>query len=583
MALLEIPNIAKFEEFCKLLKIKHKTERRLIDFHPDNWFPSQRIFNRLWLETEDKGEFLWFLVLKSRQEGISSYSEARLFHATVTHMNTNSVILADTKARSEYIYQMCRTMYDYLPPELRPATRYSTRHEIIFDTKDGKGLKSAIYVATALDQFVGQAMTIFNLHVSEASSFPYLSDVFAIIIPSIPQTKESIVIVESTARGAGQEFHNEWLIAKSGRSIFKPIFIPWFIMPDYTLENHPEYELFRPMSPDGTPSYTKKERELKKIAKKEFDVDLTDGQIAWMRFMIEKTYRGDEDSFLENFPATDSEAFVVAGNTAFSKKILKEMYLQRKPPKRKAEAVYEKGEYNIRSTIVTRDEGRLWIWHEPEAGKIYRIGVDPSGGVGRDYCAMEVIDEIDRKQVAEFQGYIDPIETAYYAIAVAQYYNNAKLAIEINYGLGTQVEARRYYWNFYRHKYLDRITDKPTEKIGWLSTYPFKKELIQYGQHVIQNRVYKIYSERLLSELLTFIQRPGLELASAAPGTHDDLVMSFLIAIYTSYQDRDYLGYGVGSTAGEASVLMSLRSHGVDMSSVDMYTEQKGEDDVMCY
>ena len=567
-------DIFDFESFASLLKIRHKTQRKLIDFRPENWYPPQRMLHQAWKDVAASKGLLWFLILKGRQKGVSTFVEARLFHSTITHQNTNSLILADKQSRAEYIYQMCRTMYDFLPTDIKPETKYSSKKELVFDTKDGKGLKSAIYVSTALDQFIGQAMTIHCLHCSEVSSFPYLHDVLTTLIPAVPQTPESIVVLESTAKGAGAEFHQEWLQAKAGQSIFRPIFIPWYLMTEYCLdEDSPLFEQFAPYG-----RYTKYERTLIKMAKKEFDIDILDSQLAWRRFMIEKSYRGDEDSFNQEMPATPDESFVVAGDTAFSRKRLKEAYEHREPPKRKAEIVISaRLEYELKGHIETKENGRLWFWKEPIANHIYRIGIDPATGQeGRDYTAMVVIDEVEKEQVAEFQGWIDVFQAAHYGVILAQFYNNAKLVIEINFGLGCQVEARRYYWNFYRHKYLDRITDKPTEKVGFLSTPSFKKELIQYADHAINEGIHRIYSERLLSELLTFIQRPGMELASAAAGTHDDIVMAWLIAIYTSYQDKDYLGYSSETSISEAEMLTALSAHGVDISEPHRYTEFGG-------
>jgi ribosomal protein S18 acetylase RimI-like enzyme len=567
-------NIKNFENYSRFLKVKHKIEKTLFKFTPDRWYPAQKLFHRIIEDSFERQKLPWFLVLKARQEGISTYSEARIFHLAVTNSNSNAIVLADNNERAQYIFDMCKTFYDYLPQILKPEVKYSTKKELVFDTKEGTGIKSSIRIATSFDPFVGQSMCLNAVHTSEAASFPYLNQVFTTLIPAVPHSVENtLIIIESTAKGAGMEFHQEWQLAKKCKSIFQAVFIPWFLLSEYTLnEKLPEYELFKPLQ------LTPIEQGIKRSAERDYNIEITPGQFAWRRFMIEKAYRGDEDGFAQEFPSTDEEAFIVTGNTAFNKKRLKETYNNRTPPKFKAKIEYVLLDYEIRGKIIEQENGELWIWKEPRRGKIYRIGVDPaSGQEGRDWTAMQVIDEIEKEQVAEFQGYVDPIRTAHLTLALAQFYNNAKVVIEINYGLGCQVEAKRYYWNFYRHKYLDRITDKPTEKVGFDSTYTFKKELIGYGQYVFDEGLYKIHSERLIEELLTFVQKPGMALASAAPGCHDDLVMSFLIAIYTAYQDRDYLGAPEGNT--EADILMSLRSHGVEVEDPFSYTSHEKDKD----
>ena len=255
----------------------------------------------------------------------STFTTARIFHGTATQRNTNSLILADKKDRAEYIFEMCKTFYDHLPEVLKPVRKYSNKKELVFDTRDGHGLKSGIYIATALDQFTGQGMTLHNVHVSEASSFPYLGLVFTTLLPAIPPTSDTMVIVETTAKGAGTEFHEEWQKAKSGQSVFVPVFFPWFIHPEYR-KKPPEEELRR-----GRLVLTDEEKKLVK----QFHLD--DEQIYWRRYMIEQVYRGDEESFAQEFPATDEEAFIVAGNCYFDKARLKEALVNCTDPRKHLE------------------------------------------------------------------------------------------------------------------------------------------------------------------------------------------------------------------------------------------------------
>jgi len=519
-----IPDFRRFEVYAQFLKVRHKTQRRLISFHPRNWYPAQRAFHRLVEERKGRGLPMWFLLLKARQEGISTYSEARIFHATATQRNTNSLILADKRDRAEYIFEMCKTFYDHLPEVLKPVRKYSNKKELVFDTRDGHGLKSGIYIATALDQFTGQGMTLHNVHISEASSFPYLGLVFTTLLPAVPPTSDTIVIVETTAKGAGTEFHEEWQKAKSGQSAFVPVFFPWFIHPEYR-KRSPEEELRR-----GRLVLTEEERKLVK----QFHLD--DDQIYWRRYMIEQVYRGDEESFAQEFPATDEEAFIVAGNCYFDKARLKEALVNCTDPKKQLE-VDLRSPYDLVYRLREHDRGRLWVWHEPQKGHRYRMGVDVAEGKGQDYSAIEVFDETTMEQVAEWMdNTVDPISFARIVVAIAKWYSNATVAIEINGpGLATQNEAKRFYYNFYFHQYIDRFTNRRTDKLGWLTTPTFKRYLLSYMEHVIDHGVWKLNSSRLVGQLMTYIHSG--DLAEAAPGCFDDLVMACMIALYTAYQD----------------------------------------------
>jgi len=524
---MRIPDFRRFEVYAQFLKVRHKTERRLISFHPRNWYPTQKALHQLFEERRARGLPIWFLILKARQEGVSTYSEARIFHATATQRNTNSLILADKRERAEYIFEMCKTFYDHLPEVLKPTRKYSNKKELVFDNKEGRGLKSGIYIATALDQFAGMGMTLHNVHISEASAFPYLGLLLTTLLPAIPPTSDTMVIVETTAKGAGTEFHEEWQKAKAGQSVFVPVFFPWFIHPEYRMKP-PEKELRR-----GKLILTEEEKRLKE----RFHLD--DEQIYWRRYMIKQVHREDEESFTQEYPATDEEAFIVAGNCYFDKARLKEALINCRDPVKQLEVdAALRGPYDLVYRLREHDRGRLWVWHEPQKGHRYRLGVDVAEGKGQDYSAIEVFDETTMEQVAEWMdNTVDPISFARTIVAIAKWYNEATVAIEINGpGLATQNEAKRFYYNFYFHQYIDRFTNRRTDKLGWLTTPTFKRYLLSYMEHVIDHGVWKFNSSRLVGQLMTFIHSSA-DLAEAAPGCFDDLVMAAMIALYTAYQD----------------------------------------------
>ena len=62
------------------------------------------------------------------------------------------------------------------------------------------------------------------------------------------------------------------------------------------------------------------------------------------------------------------------------------------------------------------------------------------------------------------------------------------------------------------------MTNKITDRIGFWSTWQYKKETIGYAHFAINEGLYKINSSRLSSELNTFVSQGGEQLAAAAPG-----------------------------------------------------------------
>ena len=62
---------------------------------------------------------------------------------------------------------MSKLMYNELPDEIKPEKKASNAKELVFDNKDGTGLKSKIKCMTAGGEGVGRSDTINNLHLSE--------------------------------------------------------------------------------------------------------------------------------------------------------------------------------------------------------------------------------------------------------------------------------------------------------------------------------------------------------------------------------------------------------------------------------
>ena len=75
-----------------------------------------------------------FVILKARQFGISTYTEARLFWKTMFNMATNSFIMADSTSSANNIFQMTKRFYDLLPEGMiKPDLKKSNEQAIVFD------------------------------------------------------------------------------------------------------------------------------------------------------------------------------------------------------------------------------------------------------------------------------------------------------------------------------------------------------------------------------------------------------------------------------------------------------------------
>jgi hypothetical protein len=110
------------------------------------------------------------------------------------------------------------------------------------------------------------------------------------------------VILESTANGIGNYFHQLWQKAEAGQSDFIPIFVPWFWQDEYTRDAPDEFQM------------NHVELHLHET------YGLTKEQLMWRRLkIIDLSVNGEngEKSFAQEYPCNANEAFQVTGENSF--------------------------------------------------------------------------------------------------------------------------------------------------------------------------------------------------------------------------------------------------------------------------
>jgi len=226
------------------------------------------------------------LVLKGRQQGISTYTEGRLYWRTTLNGGKTAFILTHEDKATTNIFGMAKNYHDNLPPALRPHTGASNANELVFDR-----LKSRYAVGTARTTGTGRSFTVHYFHGSEAAFWLNAKDHLAGLGQTVPDLPGTEIIIESTANGIGNMFHTMTMQAMRGEGDYRLIFVPWYWQPEYTRE-----------VPEGW-SMTEEELEYKAI------YDLTDGQMVWRRAKVETDFQGDSGLFDQEYPASIALAF----------------------------------------------------------------------------------------------------------------------------------------------------------------------------------------------------------------------------------------------------------------------------------
>ena len=113
-----------------------------------------------------------FLILKARQEGVSTFMQALFFSLTATQANRQMWVIAHDRESSGNLFGMSEIFLDYLPETITPMVRYRDKKRIDFQNpdnekrRDNPGLRSKIFVSNAKDVRAGRSTTIHYLHIS---------------------------------------------------------------------------------------------------------------------------------------------------------------------------------------------------------------------------------------------------------------------------------------------------------------------------------------------------------------------------------------------------------------------------------
>ena len=479
-----------------------------------------------------------YIILKARQMGISTFVEGLIFHDTSTRENKNALIVAHEESASMNLFQMSKHYYENIPELIRPMKKYSNGKVLAFENPEtdetkkaeNPGLRSKISIATAGAGEVGRSATIHSLHVSELAFFPDAKKTMLGLMQSVPEEPNTLVVLESTANGVGDFFHEMWQKAEKGENEFTPIFLPWFVDETYTRKFRTQAE--KQQFLDEINAVTK-DANGNSVHTYEYDLmhkhGLTLEQLNWRRHAIANKCQGDEYLFMQEYPSTPEEAFISSGRPKFNISALKKYQTITKEPRRG----YLQYDSSNSLVFVDDEKGYISIWEEPHPDNFYCIGADVAEGLAiGDYSCATVGDTSTFDVVAMWHGKTDADLFGIELIKLAKYYNNAYLGVENNnHGLTTLSTLKKEeYWNLFFSKSYDRIADTITQKLGWTTSARTKPYMIDKLAEFVREMYLGIYSDLIVSEMFTYVIEDNGK-TNAQVGCHDDTVMAAAIML----------------------------------------------------
>jgi hypothetical protein len=501
----------------------------------------QHMWKLEWRQLKEKG-YIRACIVKPRQGGSSTLAQAIMFWQASLNKNFNCLLLALDDDNTQNIFNMSRFYYEHMDELIRPETRYSSKREIVFDADkrrnvNARGLGSSMQFQNSTRIQAGTGTTRHGVHISEASKFnpDACSLLEHSLMPAIHLLPGTIIINESTTFVTGDWFRGCCDRARSGKSEFILIFVPWWFEPEYQipLEKGEKFRL------------TKEEQWLFKLARRgqpEYQVDpfeIRPEQFKWRRLIIGSRQDG-EQFFPQEFPHSYEDAWISRDLYVFDRRKLMEQEKNIKEPLILGDIYAGTPKPKILATNAHFNEetNYLAIFKEPEHNHKYDIGADVAVGVeGGDWSTAEVFDRDTHEQVAELHVHLDVYEFAEKLYWLGYYYNIAQLIVEIN-SVGTVVHGRLAsdaYPYLYRWRHRDRDVPQITKLGGWLTAKNSKPHLVALYRTWVHRDNIIIRSRLLLEEMRDFVTIPGFSDYGGdqyrAQRGHDDLVMAAGMAL----------------------------------------------------
>lgn len=357
------------------------------------------------------------------------------------------------------------------------------------------------------------------------------------VLPDQPLTLE---VLESTAKGVGSFFHDEWVSAESESSGYKAVFIPWFKI-DMYLQKPQNYSNFI----DGLDAHDWFM----------WDEGATLDGINWYNnYKSDKNY---DDWMMNNeFPTTAEEAFVSSGQRYFApkliidarKNVLKPNFVGTiHPTDVKDKAGLEE------SNFVKNPKGPLEIWKMPRPivkidGKLmhvlnrYCVFGDIGGTTDKaDYSSLTVLDRMPMfyggwpELAADWHGHLDQDLFSWVGAQLAWLYDKALFAIETNslrkekssgdHFLTVLDNIKDHYDNLYIRNEFERIDKEWVPKYGFHTNTGTKDMILSCLRAGLRDHQYVERQKGACDEMDWYERKEDGKLG-AIEGKNDDKVIT---------------------------------------------------------
>jgi hypothetical protein len=408
----------------------------------------------------------WMVLLGYRQAGKSLAVELAAYAKAAYTPGYDHVCMADKRERAEYLHERVHLNHENWPEDYRsPAVGYKETRKKTFEKEYGGRMRTLS--ADGHNEGIGQSVDSF--HGSEIPFWPDPGSTMNLVIPSMINRREALVIMESTPAPGLDEpviyFRDLYQEGKYRRGRWLGAFFPFW---DGLLNRRrysgerltdEELDLMHRYGPQG----------------------LTEQNLMFRREMFETDIeiRRNPNLFRVFYPFDDMTCWLTAVGAVIPHSILDKID---KAPLREWDP----------------DIGYIEL-EAPEPGAVYACGVDPAGYGMRDHASFHILKVFDDewKQVYSFGKNVDPPQFIAHLLEQLRRYGNPFTAVEKN-GVGAAVLAALEQVNY------PRIIAEGPGQLGITATVSNNDRHLQYLVEALQQGLLNLQDADTLAQLYTY-------------------------------------------------------------------------------
>lgn len=471
-------------------------------------------------------------LLKARQWGGSTKFQGHLFRDCMLRKFRSSMTIAHDLDSARHIREMSERFYVYYPGLKPPRKRESDKWWKFQHQEKGKPADSHYRIDTADELSTGHSLTMHNLHLSEISLWRNAGELVKGLFPTVPKSPDTMILMEGTGSGVGDYWYDFCNAARAGDTDWEFLFVAWFEIEEYVqnFESGKDKALF--------------EKHLDSEERLLLDAGASLEALSWRHHKIKSDFKGDIDSFNQQYPSDPDIAFLSSGRPVFHA-----------PTVRQRMSETEKGdvgnlEWRDKKVVFVSDEKGVWeIFEHPSrkpSKNLYASGGDFSegksietdkGNKGSDFSGVRIFRRDTRKFVATMQARLDPDVVAEEMWKASQYFGGSQcvgVLPEQNAQGGGELVIRRLktvdVWLLKTPIIGKKSEGQKPDEFGWETMKNTKRLAIDTLKQEIRENTYTDPDKKVWYECSTYVYDEKGR-SDAQKGKYDDLVMATALTL----------------------------------------------------